>query len=67
MKKIKELLLKFLKPMALEHLDKLDLLAPMLSKKMVEKSHMTQEQANELAMDLIVVLKGELKVLIEKI
>ncbi len=67
MQKLKELLLTFVKPLVLAHLKDLTLLAPVLSKTLQEKSHMSPLQADALASDLIVVLEHELEVLINKI
>jgi hypothetical protein len=67
MNKLKGLLLNFVKPLVLAHVSELSLLAPLLSKVLVEKSHMSQEQADALAKDLVLVVEGELVVLINKI
>lgn len=67
MNKLKGLLLTFVKPLILAHLSKLDVLEPILSKKMLEKGHMSQEQADALSKDLVDVLQVELAVLINKI
>ncbi len=67
MNKIKAMLLSFVKPLVLAHIQDLAMLSPMLSKVMVEKSHMTQEQADALSKDLIAVIETELTVLINKI
>jgi hypothetical protein len=67
MNKLKGLLLTFVKPLVLSHVSDLDMLAPLLSKKMLEKGHMTQEQADALSKDLVDVVQAELVVLINKI
>lgn len=67
MNKLKSLLLAFVKPLVLAHVGDLSLLAPLLSKKMLEKGHMTQEQADALSKDLVDVIQAELVVLIGKI
>ncbi len=67
MSKLKAMLLQFVKPLVLAHISDLALLSPMLSKVLVEKSHMSQEQADLLAKDLVAVVEGELVVLINKI
>jgi hypothetical protein len=66
MDKLKALLLKFVKPLVLAHIADLSMLAPMLAKVLVDKSHMSQDQANALAMDLVGVIETELTVLINK-
>ena len=65
--KIKGMLITFVKPLLLAHLTDLTMLAPALSKVMMDKSHMDKMQADALAMDLIVVIEKELEVLINKI
>lgn len=65
--KIKGLLLQFVKPLILKNLEKLDMLEPVISAKIVEKSHVEKPTADALAKDLVDVLQVELKVLIEKI
>ncbi len=67
MNKIKALLLQFVKPLVLAHVKDLDMLAPLLSAKMVEKGHMTKEQADALSLDLAKVVEAELLVLINKL
>lgn len=67
MDKIKKLLLQFVKPLVLAHVDDLGQLAPMLAKVLVDKTHMSQDQANALAADLISVVETEVKVLIAKL
>lgn len=67
MNKLKSMLLSFVKPLVLAHISKLDSLSPLLAKKMVEKSHMTQEQADSLAKDLLEVIETEVVVLVNKI
>lgn len=65
--KIKEMLLKFVKPLVLAHVQDLGMLAPMLSKVLVDKTHMSQAQADALAVDLVGVVESELTVLLNKI
>lgn len=67
MNKLKSLLLGFVKPLLLAHLGDLNMLAPTLSAKMLEKGHMTKEQADALSLDLVQVVEAELLVLINKI
>lgn len=67
MNKVKALLLGFVKPLVLAHVKDLGLLAPMLAKVLVDKSHMSQDQATALSLDLVAVVEGELVVLINKI
>lgn len=67
MNKIKSMLLQFAKPLLLQHLSKLDMLEAPLAKKMVEKSHMSQEEADALSKALVDVIQTELAVLINKI
>ena len=67
MNKIKEMLLKFVKPLVLAHLADLGMLMPHLAKVLVEKSHMSQEQADALAKDLLSVIETELRIMIEKL
>lgn len=67
MDKIKALLVKFVKPLVLKHLEKLDMLEPALSKVIVEKTHVPQEQADALSKELVNVLQVELAVLINKL
>lgn len=67
MNKLKVLLLNFVKPLVLAHVSDLDLMAPLLSNKMMEKGHMTKEQADALSLDLVKVVEAELVVLINKI
>lgn len=67
MNKIKQLLVGFVKPLILAHVQDLDKLTPLLAKVLVEKSHMSQDQADSLAVDLIGVVETEIAVLINKI
>ncbi len=67
MNKVKSMLLSFVKPLVLKNLEKLDMLEPVLSKVIVDKTHVTQDQANALAKDLVDVLQVELAILINKI
>lgn len=67
MNKLKSLLLTFVKPLVLAHVKDMDMLEPLLSAKLVEKSHMTKEQADALSKDLVDVVQVELVVLINKI
>ena len=67
MNKVKAMLLQFVKPLILKHLEKLDMLEPALSKVIVDKSHVTKEQADALSKELVNVLQIELAVLINKI
>jgi hypothetical protein len=67
MNAIKGLLLKFVKPLVLAHIADLGMLAPMLAKVLMDKSHMSQEQATALSMDLVNVIETELTVLINKL
>lgn len=67
MNKLKELLLQFVKPLVLAHLADLDHLEPVLSAKIVEKSHLEKPQADALAKDLVDLLQIELAVLVNKI
>lgn len=67
MNKIKSLLLTFVKPLVLAHIADLGMLAPMLSKVIVDKTHAPQDQADALAKDLVMVVENELVVLINKI
>ncbi len=67
MNKIKSLLLTFVKPLVLAHINDLGMLAPMLAKVIVDKTHAPQDQADALALDLVKVVEGELVVLINKL
>lgn len=67
MDKLKAMLLNFVKPLVLAHVQDLGLLAPILSKVIVDKTHAPQDQADALAADLVKVVEGELVVLINKI
>lgn len=67
MDKIKALLLKFVKPLVLAHIQDLGMLAPMLSKVIVDKTHASPDAANALAADLVSVVENELAVLINKL
>lgn len=67
MNKLKAMLLGFVKPLVLAHVQDLGLLAPMLSKVIVDKAHLPQDQADNLAKDLVMVVETELVVLINKI
>ncbi len=67
MSKVKALLLQFVKPLVLAHVQDLGMLAPMLAKVIVDKTHAPQDQADALAKDLVMVVEGELVVLINKI
>ena len=67
MDKIKAMLLQFVKPVVLKHLEKLDKLEPILAKVIVEKTHVPQAEADALAKSLVDVLQTELAVLINKI
>lgn len=67
MNKVKAMLLQFVKPLLLQHLSKLDMLEAPLSKKIVEKSHVSQEEADALSKALVDVVQTELAVLINKI
>lgn len=67
MDKIKGFLLSFLKPLVLAHLADLGMLAPMLSKVLVEKGNLPQTQADALSTDLVTVVETELAMLINKI
>lgn len=67
MNKIKSMLLGFVKPLVLAHIADLGMLVPMLSKVLQDKSHMTPEQANALALDLVSVVETELTLLVNKI
>lgn len=65
--KIKALLLPLVKSLVLAHVADLGLLAPMLSKVLVEKGHLPQDQADALAGDLVTVVETEVTTLINKI
>jgi hypothetical protein len=65
--KIKGVLLGFVKPLVLAHVSDLGLLAPMLSKVLVEKGNIPQVQADALAGDLVAVVETEVTTLINKI
>jgi len=67
MNKIKAMLLGFLKPLVLAHVSDLSMLAPMLSKVLVDKASIPQDKADALAKDLVDVVEGEFVVLINKI
>lgn len=67
MNKLKSLLLTFVKPLVLAHVTDLVLLAPLLAKVLVEKSHMSDDQAKALSLELVQVVETELVVLINKI
>lgn len=67
MNKVKALLLQFVKPLVLAHVGDLGMLAPLLAKVIVDKTHAPQDQADALAKDLVSVVEGELVVLINKI
>lgn len=67
MDKIKAMVLKFVKPLVLAHIADLSMLSPMLAKVLVDKTHMSQDQANVLAMNLVGVIETELTVLVNKI
>ncbi len=67
MDKLKSLLLKFVKPLVLAHVKDMDMLAPMLAKVIVDKTHAPQDQADALAKDLVAVVEGELVVLVNKL
>ena len=67
MDKIKGLLMQFMKPLVLAHIADLGMLTPMLAKVLVDKTHMSQDQAMALASDLVGVVETELAVLINKI
>lgn len=65
--KLKAMLLQFVKPLVLKHLEKLDMLEAPLSAKIVEKTHVEKPQADALSKELINVLQIELAVLVNKI
>lgn len=65
--KLKKMLVTFVKPLMLAHLKDMTMLQPMLSKVLMDKSHMDQVTADALALDLIVVIEKELEALINKI
>ena len=67
MDKIKGLLLKFVKPLVLAHIADLGMLSPMVAKTLMDKSHMSQEQADALAKDLVGVIETELTILVNKL
>lgn len=67
MNKLKGLLLQFVKPLVLAHVKDMDMLVPLLSKVIVDKTHAAPDQAEALAKDLVSVVEGELVVLISKI
>ncbi len=67
MNKLKSLLLTFVKPLVLAHINDLGMLAPLLAKVIVDKTHAPQDQADALALDLVKVVEGELTALINKI
>ncbi len=67
MDKLKAMLLNFVKPLVLAHVNDLGLLAPLLSKVIVDKAHLPQDQADALSKDLVAVVESELVVLINKI
>jgi hypothetical protein len=67
MNKMKSLLLSFVKPLVLAHLSDLGILAPMLSKVIVDKTHAPQEQADSLAKALVAVVENELALLVNKL
>lgn len=67
MNKIKAMLLSFVKPLILSHIADLSMLSPILAKVLMDKTHMSQDQANTLSMDLIGVIESEISVLINKL
>lgn len=67
MNKVKAMLLGFVKPLVLAHVADLGMLAPLLAKVIVDKTHVPQDQAEALAKDLVMVVEGELVVLINKL
>lgn len=67
MDKLKAMLLGFVKPLVLAHVSDLGMLAPLLSKVIVDKSHLDQTMADALSKDLVSVIETELTVLINKI
>lgn len=67
MDKIKSLLLGFIKPLVLAHIQDLSMLAPLLSKVLQDKAKLSQTAADPLAMDLVVVIEQEIQMLINKI
>lgn len=67
MNKIKAMLLGFVKPLVLAHVNDLSMLAPLLAGVLVNKGKLPQDQATVLAMDLVAVVETELTLLINKI
>lgn len=67
MNKLKSMLLTFVKPLVLAHVNDLGMLAPLLAKVIVDKTHAPQDQADALAKDLVQVVENELVVLINKL
>lgn len=67
MNKIKALLLGFVKPLILAHVNDLSMLVPMLSKELQDKAKLTPASADPLAVDLVNMLEAELVKLINKL
>ncbi len=67
MDKLKSMLLGFVKPLVLAHIADLSMLSPLLAKVLMDKTHMSQDQSNALAMELVGVIETELTVLINKL
>ncbi len=67
MNKIKAMLLGFVKPLVLAHIQDLSMLAPLLAGVLVNKAKLDPTQSNALALDLVAVIETELAALINKI
>ncbi len=67
MNKLKSMLLPLVKPLVLKHLEQLDMLEPVLSKVIVDRTHVEKDKADALAKDLVDVLQVELAVLVNKL
>lgn len=67
MEKLKSLLLQFVKPLVLAHIQDLSMLAPMFAGVLVNKAKLSQDQATMLANDLVAVVETELTNLVNKL
>lgn len=64
---LKKMLLPMVKSVVLSQVGDLAILAPMLSKVLVDKGNIPQAQADALAQDLVAVVETEITTLVNKI
>lgn len=67
MNKLKSIVLSFVKPLVLAHVNDMDQLEPMLADIIVKKTNLTPDQATALAVNLVDVVKHEVVILVNKL